>query len=98
MVSVTPALEPRTTVLPVDKIVDKLYALVVSGNLINQRNSGIFLIRTRLAKASNLPHPAPVPWTVGQRPDHSRFLSDNASKIGQSGRSSPWQAEANVLS
>ena len=29
---------------------------------------------------------------------YSLFLSDNASKIGQLGRSSPWQAEASLLS
>ena len=42
MVPVTPALQPRTSVLPVDKVVDKLCALIVSDNLIKWRNSGSF--------------------------------------------------------
>jgi hypothetical protein len=41
-VLVTPALETRTSVLPVDKVVDKLCALIVSDNLIKWRNSGSF--------------------------------------------------------
>ena len=42
MVPVTPALQPRTSVLPVDKVVDKLCALIVSDNLIKWRNSRSF--------------------------------------------------------
>ncbi len=39
---VTPALQPRTSVLPVDKVVDKLCTLIVSDNLIKWRNSSSF--------------------------------------------------------
>ena len=39
---VTPALQPRTSVLPVDKVVDKLWTLIVSDNLIKWRNIGSF--------------------------------------------------------
>ena len=50
------------------------------------------LIQAKLALLATLPEPRFV------KRFYALFLSDNASKIGQSGRSSPWQAEANVLS
>ena len=39
---VTPALQPWNSILPVDKVVDKLCALFVSDNLIKKRKSGNF--------------------------------------------------------
>ena len=40
--AITPALQPRTFVLPVDKVVDKLCAFIVGDNLIKWRNRGSF--------------------------------------------------------